>query len=364
MNQDIRLLHELVATPSVSGDEGRAARLLVERMNEWGFEAEVDAVGNAIGVRRGAPAPGGEAYRTLVLLGHIDTVPGEVPVRIEGGKLFGRGSVDAKGPLATFTRAVAQIEPAVGVELVVIGAVEEELTSSKGARHIAPRFSPDACLIGEPSGWDAVTLGYKGRLQLLVEYEAPCSHSAGSSAPPAQEAADLWQRFKLHCDHFNADRARLFDQLLPSLSEFVTGGDGLHDHVRLRIGFRLPPDFDPASLGEILPPTDVSRRHELLGHEQAWSSAASSPLVRCLRRSILAAGGAGTLKRKTGTSDMNVVGPVWNCPIVAYGPGDSSLDHTPNEHIALAEYESAIAVLCGALIGGGWALERRAALQR
>ena len=42
---------------------------------------------------------------------------------------------------------------------------------------------------------------------------------------------------------------------------------------------------------------------------------------------------------------MNVVGPVWNCPIVAYGPGDSSLDHTPNEHIEVAEYETAINVL-------------------
>ena len=42
---------------------------------------------------------------------------------------------------------------------------------------------------------------------------------------------------------------------------------------------------------------------------------------------------------------MNVVGPAWHCPIVAYGPGDSSLDHTPNEHLDLAEYRQAIAIL-------------------
>ena len=48
---------------------------------------------------------------------------------------------------------------------------------------------------------------------------------------------------------------------------------------------------------------------------------------------------------KTGTSDMNVVGPLWNCPIVAYGPGDSGLDHTPAEHIILTEYKQAIMVL-------------------
>ncbi len=42
---------------------------------------------------------------------------------------------------------------------------------------------------------------------------------------------------------------------------------------------------------------------------------------------------------------MNVVGPLWSCPIVAYGPGDSNLDHTPDEHLDLAEYRTAIATL-------------------
>jgi LysW-gamma-L-lysine carboxypeptidase len=53
---------------------------------------------------------------------------------------------------------------------------------------------------------------------------------------------------------------------------------------------------------------------------------------------------------KTGTSDMNVVGPAWQCPIVAYGPGDSSLDHTPNEHLPLDEYWKAVNVIEQTLI--------------
>jgi len=52
---------------------------------------------------------------------------------------------------------------------------------------------------------------------------------------------------------------------------------------------------------------------------------------------------------KTGTSDMNVVGPAWGCPLLAYGPGDSGLDHTPDEHIEIAEYLRAIDVLETAL---------------
>jgi hypothetical protein len=42
---------------------------------------------------------------------------------------------------------------------------------------------------------------------------------------------------------------------------------------------------------------------------------------------------------------MNVVGPIWGENIVAYGPGDSRLDHTPQEHIDITEYSHAIDVL-------------------
>jgi hypothetical protein len=39
------------------------------------------------------------------------------------------------------------------------------------------------------------------------------------------------------------------------------------------------------------------------------------------------------------------VAPAWGCPALAYGPGDAALDHTPDEHIVLAEYLRGIAVL-------------------
>jgi LysW-gamma-L-lysine carboxypeptidase len=355
VNADVELLRSLVATPSVSGDEGAASELLVRHMAGCGFDARVDEVGNAVGLRSGGPAPDGAPQRSLVLLGHVDTVPGLIPVRLEDGVLHGRGSVDAKGPLATFTRAVASVEPLPGVDLIVIGAVEEEAASSRGARHVVDKFAPQACIIGEPSGWDAVTLGYKGCLRLALEFEAPVGHSAGPLPPVAEAAAELWQTLKLWCADFNAGRPQLFDQVLPSLQEFVTRTDGLHEQARLRIGFRLPPDFDPSWLEAVVREAAPDTPHEFHGHELAWSSAAGSSLVRCLRRAILEAGGRAALKRKTGTSDMNVVGPVWGCPIVAYGPGDSSLDHTPGEHLVLEEYERAIAVLRAALVLGGWA---------
>ena len=79
-------------------------------------------------------------------------------------------------------------------------------------------------------------------------------------------------------------------------------------------------------------------------------SSKNTPLIRSFLKSIRAAGGKPTFKKKTGTSDMCVVGPAWNCPIVAYGPGDSHLDHTPNEHLFLNEYERSIDVLTAVLM--------------
>ena len=355
MNVNVELLHSLVVTPSVSRDEGAVAEVLVAHMNQNGFDARVDEVGNAVGLRTGGPSLDGSAQRSVVLLGHIDTVPGVVPVRIENGLLYGRGSVDAKGCIATFARAVAQSTPTPGVDLIVLGCVEEEVSSSRGARHAKDCYAPEVCIIGEPSGWDALTIGYKGCLRFKAEFRAPVGHSAGPLPPVAEAAADLWQAFKSWCADYNAERPRLFDQVLPSLQHFVTSNDGLHEEVQLRIGFRLPLGFDLAELEALCEQHAPGVQHEFYGHEQAWSSAGTTPLARALRRSILKAGGRGALKRKTGTSDMNVVGPAWDCPILAYGPGDSKLDHTPDEHVPLDEYERAIEVLRGALIEGGWA---------
>jgi [amino group carrier protein]-lysine/ornithine hydrolase len=83
------------------------------------------------------------------------------------------------------------------------------------------------------------------------------------------------------------------------------------------------------------------------GHEKAWRGDRNNALVRSFLagvRSVDASEKLGFVL-KSGTSDMNVVGPRWQCPIVAYGPGDSSLDHTPNEHLPLDEYWRAVQVI-------------------
>ncbi len=371
----IDLLAQLVSIPSPSLGEAEASTCLAGWMSRHGLAAHVDEVGNAVGVN-------GSGQKEILLLGHIDTFPGEVPVRREGDILYGRGAVDAKGPLCTFAAAAAQVDVPAGWRVTVVGAVEEEYATSRGARHIlAQRLSgeqqgrdftptplppcpPAFCIIGEPSNWDRITLGYKGRLLLDVLLHVPFSHSAGEGRLPAEQAVDLWRQVEQFCAGLNQERGAesAFARLEPSLRHIASRDEGAFGLVELNMGFRLPLGLSPAELEsqlrqllDALPP-DTTAEVNFSGGELAYKADKSNRLVRAFLAAVREAGGTPRFVVKTGTADMNVVGPHWpDTPIVAYGPGDSSLDHTPNEHINLKEYLRAIEVLRGVLerlVGG------------
>lgn len=340
------LLHDLVAMPSPSYSEGAAARLLVEWMASHGYNrAYVDEAGSAVGII-------GLGSRQIVLLGHIDTFGGFPEVRTDGRLLYGRGAVDAKGPLCTFTVAAARANLPPDTQVVVIGAVEEEAPSSKGARHALTQFQPEFCVIGEPSRWDRITLGYKGRLVLHYRWRGALAHSAGQADSPAEHAVAYWLRVREYAEQVNEGRQTLFERLDVTLQEINTGQDGAHGWAHAVIGFRLPLDLKPQDVADALalnPDSDADASLEATGMEQTFASDKDNALTRALRGAIRDQGGTPRFLYKTGTADMNVVGPVWNCPIIAYGPGDSALDHTPDEHIDLNEYLAAIRVLTSAI---------------
>lgn len=337
---EVALLRSMLEIPSLSGEERPLAEYLRDEMGRRGLRAHVDAAGNAVGEI-------GETGPLVVLLGHMDTAPGLVPVRREDDLLYGRGAVDAKGPLAAFICAAARVGSRAGVRLAVVGAVEEESATSRGARHVAAAYRPDACVIGEPSRWDRVTLGYKGRL--LVDYTVSqgAAHTASAVPTASARAVAFWNSVVAVAEEAGATRE--FDRLSPTLRRIHGGSDGLRDTARLALSLRLPPGIDTTRLRARIQELAGDAAVAFSGDEPAYRAPKNTGLVRAFLTAIRARDGTPAFALKMGTSDMNVVAPVWACPILAYGPGDSALDHTPNEHISLAEYGHAIAVLEHAL---------------
>lgn len=339
---NVELLRSLVAIPSVSGAEADAVAYLCREMRARGFDAKPDEAGSAVGVI-------GRGRRRIVLLGHIDTVPGEIAVRVEDGVLHGRGAVDAKGPLATFVAAAAAAADRADAAITVVGAVGEESIGSPGASAVATWPAPDYCVIGEPSGWDAVCLGYRGTLSFTYRLREAGRHTAGPGESVAEQAVAFWNALNAEIAARNGG-ATGFNVLGQSLRGMRTESDGLYDEARLSIGVRLPPGIDVDEfedrLRELAEPAEVI----VHGRQEGYATDKRSPITPPFLRAIRAAGGTPRFTRKLGTSDMTVVGPVWGCPIVAYGPGDASLDHTPGERIVLDDYLRAIRVLTDVLV--------------
>jgi LysW-gamma-L-lysine carboxypeptidase len=347
---DLELVRGLVAIPSLSRHEGEAVEWLVARMAARGFRVSVDDVGNAVGEI-------GDGPRHVVLLGHIDTVPGEIPVREEEGELVGRGAVDAKGPLAAFVAAATTRVP--GVRVTVVGAVEEESPTSAGARYRATLPAPDWCVIGEPSGWDAATVAYKGRLALRMLFAREARHGAAPGPTCTEEALEFWEIVRAKAE-VRTPGASGFAKLDCRL-EGIQGGmsDGLTERAELRVGYRIPPGITSTDIEREVrgivrgPSADLGVTIEKIASEEPVRTARSTPLARAFVTAIADAGGEATFKVKSGTSDMNILAPAWGCPMVAYGPGDSRYDHTPMERLSLADYTRSIAVLRSVLLKAG-----------
>jgi LysW-gamma-L-lysine carboxypeptidase len=338
---ELLLLKRMLEIYSPSCEEASVSAFVVDAMKELGFRAYRDSAGNAVGILGTGP-------KTVVLLGHIDTVAGNIPVEIRDGSLYGRGSVDAKGPMACFIAATARLKSDLvdrDKKIVIIGAVEEEAATSRGARQAVSDFpSADFCIIGEPSSWSAITLGYKGRLLVDYELQIPQKHTAAQGKLACEQAVDFWNVIKTWDAPFNQGKGA-FETLDASIRAFDSESDGLAQIARLKLGFRLPVGFPIGAFKEFLVQAAGAARLSFYGGEQAVRMDKSNVLVKAFLEAIRTHGGTPKFKVKTGTADMNVVAPHWSCPMLAYGPGDSSLDHTPEEHVQIAEYARAIDVL-------------------
>jgi LysW-gamma-L-lysine carboxypeptidase len=345
----VKLLKDLLNIYSPTGCESNLGRYLEESMNTLGFNVSVDEIGNVIGET-------GNEKQEILLCGHMDTVPGEIPVSRDDFHLYGRGAVDAKGSLAAMIVAANKaVQEGCEAKIKVACLVDEE-GKSRGAQNLIKTIpQPDYVVIGEPSGTNNIIIGYKGCLKITYTISSMPAHSASPrlSNNAIEAAIELWNNIKNKLIK-DTNNDSYFHSISGCLTKINGGGEFniTPSHCIMETDIRIPPEveymkvyteIEKLAAEQIKGKTDLTIRIEKKGSLNAILNAKDSPLVAAFSIAIRRLRGVKPiLLKKTGSSDMNVLVQKWKIPMIAYGPGDSKLDHTPNEKIDIREYLASI----------------------
>lgn len=313
-----RMTLELCAIDSTTGQEARLLPLLLERFQ--GLDAQVHL----------QPVEGGRSNllalwgRPRVLFStHLDTVPPYLPPRREGNVLWGRGTCDAKGILATMTEAIRALLEDGCRDVAFLGVVGEE-TDSPGARQALELRgmlqATEAVINGEPTG-NRLATGQKGAVHLRLRCHGKAAHSG--TPEEGQNAA-----FPL-LDWIGAIRA------LP-LPEDPRLGQELWNLGTLRAGraINIVPDEAEADLfARTVPATtfrqDVLRLRPDQGEVELVFARDPEhfPEVEGFASAPVPFGSDAHTLRKLARNDF----------VVLTGPGSIRVAHTLEEHLDLSE---------------------------
>ena len=353
----LSLLHSAVEIYSPSGQEQQLADFLAETMKELGFRVELDPVGNIHGsIGSGKP--------TTLFCGHMDTVPGPIPVRELDGYLHGRGTVDAKGSLLAMIVAAARhtLDRGLG-KVLMVGVVEEERKGDGVKALIEQRPQIDYAVFGEPSGAKKITIGYKGSLHLTVKISTESGHPSAPWAFPNSiiTSFNLWNLISEYTSTRVEGKSH-YEEVTSCLTG-IRGGSELNItpakceiNIDIRIPIGLTVDQVLTELREKIKGFNAENPESEIEIQvddmvEPFETSIRSPIVQAFNGAIKDVyREPARYIRKTGTGDMNILGHELKVPIVTYGPGDSRLDHSPHEKIDLQEFLGAIQVYQKALV--------------
>lgn len=333
--ESVGLLVDIVAVPSPTGHEEDAARMLADRLPRFGWEtSHLDGAGSVIATR-------GSGDKELVLLSHIDTVPGGPKLFVNEERIEGRGSVDAKSPCCALAAGGGAVAVPDDWRVTFIAAVGEEI-DSRGARFRMPLHEPAALVVGEPTGSNGVALSYRGRILFSFIAEDSGAHRSGSPGPMTDTvlaAASMMQITENMGKGYSIAIMEMEGREEGKRSASITMD------LRTPIGARqdeleLMLSETAAAFGVGLQVIEYVPPHEV--HK-------SDPVIRAFRTAIReVTGEPPRVLAKQGTCDFNVLS-TWGCPMGAFGPGDSKYDHSSNEQIEIKEFLRGIAVVKEAL---------------
>ncbi|AFC99098.1 acetylornithine deacetylase [Methanocella conradii HZ254] len=181
-----RYIGDLIAIPSVTGQEGLMKGYLEDAFGDLGLYVELQHVDSD---RYNVVGRLGEGPLRLMLCTHMDVIPAldeslwhtpPFEACVRDGRIYGRGAADAKGSLAAAMEAMLRAKKGLknGKGSVALAAVvEEERGRSLGARKLVEKYRPDMCIVLEPTGLRLAT-AHKGALRVALTIRGRASHSS------------------------------------------------------------------------------------------------------------------------------------------------------------------------------------------
>ena len=366
----ISLLSDLVRIPSVHprlGDgngEAEIARYLVDRLRSLGLSPVVTEV------RPGRPnvlvtVPGQAGGRHLLFEAHTDTVPpstGQVDPfvpRIQGDRLYGRGSCDTKASVTAVFTALKSVLALPERHATVSAAftMGEEL-GHEGAKHLAASgLRADGAVIGEPTGLDVV-VAHKGAVRWKM---VTLGRSAHSSNPEKGCNAILKMATVIRA---------LEERLLPRFDERrhpmlgpptlcvgrIEGGlqvNVVPDRCVIEVDWRILPgetwESARKELEAALAPALAEDRELQLVIEEPYQifggmeTPVDAPIVRLAREAVRRIDGEHAVCGVAYGTDGAEFSPA-GIPCVVLGPGDIAQAHTSAEYVEIQQVVKAAAV--------------------
>ena len=348
---NVKLLKDIIDIYSPTGHEYEISKFIKEYIEELGFKnVKMDKVNNVYGeIGSGNPR--------ILLCGHIDTVPEKIQVKEKNGEIYGRGSSDAKAPLASMLIAASNLSrDKFNGKIIFAGVVDEEGSGNGIQQLLKDEIKEDYAIFGEPSGIDKITIGYKGRLGIEIECNTKSVHASAPwlSENSIDKITEVWREIKQYVKK-NFQESK-YNSISSSITK-IHGGETSNvtpENAKITLDFRIPHEMKIEEV--IMNVEDIISKFnkknpstrtnlKIIDEVKPFEINKDSKLLRALIRSILKIRGKRPkLVKKTGTGDMNTLGNQLEIPVLTYGPGYPHLSHTVNECVNIEEYLESIKI--------------------
>jgi acetylornithine deacetylase len=349
---ELELVRELVAIPSVSGQEEAIAVFVEETARRWGLDVVRDDTSVRAEIRGRRPGP------TLALVSHLDVVPpgagwtrDPFTPAIEGDRLYGRGSGDAKASVAAMMWALKDVQDQGGMDagrLIVILGYGEETKNTTMERAVELVGDVDAAVVGEPTNLD-FAVAQRGLMMVDLLAQGDQRH-AGYAAADGEftNAALVLSRDLLRLDGLFDDRVHPVlgrTTVTPTMLEAGVSRNVTPPVARAVLDIRSTPDWTHEEIADRL---EVALDSNVIVTSRRLVPCETPPESRLLS----VARGLRPASRAFGSPTCSDWVFLRHVDAIKCGPGTSRRSHTPDEYVDLPEVTAARAFY--ASLAGGY----------